>query len=466
MAEREVFEEYRQAVEAQARALLDVVQSVALGDLGVQVPKPPSGEGSEILAELARGLQALVDDLRTMAAEQQHAQEESEEAQRKAEEAMEELTALQKRYLREHWERYPETAEERRGYYRFGQERGGTADRWLPAMSEAVQRGDVVIEGGSEPSLAVPLNLYGEVIGVLGLSRDETSPWSEEEVETITEIANEVAEALERQRLLDETQQALIETEELYQASADLAEAQTYEDVLSVLRGRTLLSRADRSVTLNLFGRSTSGDESTRSAVPVAQWSPEDIDGTIPPLLPDPASTLDLLHPDEPTIITDTESSALVDDKVQGIHSTVAVPLTVGGRWIGYVEAYFSGQREFSTAQVRRLMALSGQAAIVIQNLRQLEETWSRARRERVLREITDRMRSVSDPEAVTRAAVRELGSALGRPVFIRLGSAAELSRVQGTRVADNGDGEAPEEADPSSGHSDESQGVSNGGGR
>ena len=57
-------EEYKQAVEAQAQELLDVVQLLARGDLGVQVPVPPTGEGVEILAELAAGLEMMVGDLR------------------------------------------------------------------------------------------------------------------------------------------------------------------------------------------------------------------------------------------------------------------------------------------------------------------------------------------------------------------------------------------------------------------
>jgi len=452
-------DEYGQAVETHLRAFLQVIHAVADGDLGVEVPVPHESEGIETLVELAHGLQAVVDALRLLTEEQERIRAEAEKAQHQAEEALEELAALQKRFLREHWERYP-GPEEKRGYYLSGEEMGPTSDRWLSVMSEAVQRGETAIQGGSESALAVPLNVHGEVIGVVGFSRDDSTPWREEEVETISDVLDEVAEALDRQRLLDETQQALIETEELYQASADLAEAQTYDEVLRVLRSRTLLSTADRSVTLNLFDQPRSGGEAPKSAMPVAHWKAADMDGIRSPLLPDPGPALDLLQPDEPTIITDADPVA-PHDGIANAHSTVAVPLTVGGRWIGYVEALFNGRREFSAAQVRRLMALSGQAAIVIQNLRQLEETWARARRERILREITDRMRSVPDPETVTRTAVRELGSALGRPVFIRLGSAAELSHARGSRFTGNGGGSAPVETDRSRSSSGGAQDLS-----
>lgn len=63
--------------------------------------------------------------------------------------------------------------------------------------------------------------------------------------------------------------------------------------------------------------------------------------------------------------------------------------------------------------------------------LRQLGEIQARARREQALREIAARVRSFTDPDAVARAAARELGAALGRPAFIRLGSADELASGQ-----------------------------------
>jgi len=67
------FEEYRRMVERQTRALMDVIQSVALGDLDVLVESPPEGEGVEVLSELAVGVEMMVDDLREMLAERERA---------------------------------------------------------------------------------------------------------------------------------------------------------------------------------------------------------------------------------------------------------------------------------------------------------------------------------------------------------------------------------------------------------
>jgi GAF domain-containing protein len=438
-------EQYKQTVEAQAQALLDAVQSVTLGIKDVEVPIPTEGEGIEILSELAIGLETMIGDLRVMTAEHEQGRNEIEKSRQELQAALDELLAVQRRYLREQWERYSETHKASRGYYRFGDDEGPTAEVWLPAMTQAVLQAEAKVEGDTEAELAIPIQLYGEMIGVLGLSRDGASPWTEEEIAVAGAIAEKVAEALDKQRLFDETRQALIETEKMYQASAELAEAQTYDDVLGILRAHTLLGRADHSTNLNLFDRPWVGNDTPEWIIPVARWSVVDADRVPRYALQDLAS--DLLHPDKPTIVADTTTDPRLKSDARalyvesyGIRTTVAVPLTVAGQWIGYADALFTEVTEFSEAEVRRLEVLAGQASIVLQNLRQLEETRSRAHRERILSEITARMRSFGDPEALAQTAVRELGTALGRPVFIRLGSTEQLSHPSSASATGNGD--------------------------
>lgn len=442
-------EEFKQGVEAQTQALLDVVRSVAHGDLEVKVPVPSDDEGIEALSDLAIGLKMMVDDLRAMLAEQERVRSELEQDQQQMEVALQEMRTVQQRHLRERWEQHPGTKASR-GYYRFGDEQGPTEHAWLPPMTDAVRQMEAVIHSEPEAALAIPLQLYGELIGVLGFCRDGVVPWTEDEIAAAIAIADEVAEALDRQRLFDETQQALIETERLYEASAELAEAQTYDGVLNVLRSRTLLAKADHSASLNLFDRTGGGNSIADWVVPVARWSSVASGEADRSGLQDLPTATELLQPDTPTIVTDIEVDPRMDDNARslyvdryGIRSAVAVPLNVRGQWIGYVEALFAEHSEFSDPEIRRLMVLAGQAAIVIQNLRQLEEARNRAQRERILREVTTRMRSSADPDTVARTAVRELGNALRRRVFIRLGRAEELSLPASAGAKSDGDGTA-----------------------
>jgi GAF domain-containing protein len=392
----------------------------------------------------------MVDDLRAMVAEQEHARAELEQGRQQLEVTLQEMRTVQQRYLRERWEQYPEIDSASSGYYRLDEEEGPTEDAWLPAMASAMQQTEVVSQTEPEATLAIPLQLHGEVVGVLGFSREGTELWTEEELAAAMAIAGEVAYALDRQRLFDETQQALIETERLYEASAELAESQSYDEVLNVLRTRTLLGRADHSTHLYLFDRAPGGDEVPDWSVPVARWSSGASAEAPHSGLQDLPSASELVQPDTPTIVTNVEMDPRVEDQARslylerlGVHSAVSVPLNVRGQWIGYVDALFTEHTEFSDAEIRRLMVLAGQAAIVIQNLRQLEEARARAQRERILREVTTRMRTSADPDSVARTAVRELGTALGRRVFLRLGSAEQLSSPAGAGGEGHGDGSA-----------------------
>jgi GAF domain-containing protein len=80
------------------------------------------------------------------------------------------------------------------------------------------------------------------------------------------------------------------------------------------------------------------------------------------------------------------------------------------------------------------LTGLASQMAIALQNARLFEEVQRRVRREQALREITTRVRGSTDPDVIVRAAVRELGAALGRPAFVRLGNAEQLRRAASAR--------------------------------
>jgi GAF domain-containing protein len=58
----------------------------------------------------------------------------------------------------------------------------------------------------TQSALAVPIRLRGEVIGVLDLQEtDEPRHWSEEEVSLASTVADQVAQAIENARLLEET---------------------------------------------------------------------------------------------------------------------------------------------------------------------------------------------------------------------------------------------------------------------
>jgi GAF domain-containing protein len=91
------------------------------------------------------------------------------------------------------------------------------------------------------------------------------------------------------------------------------------------------------------------------------------------------------LHGDAPTLIEDVLNDPHLDENARtlylqrfGAKSTMFAPMVVGGQWVGYVNAIYAQPRTFPDAEVRRLMALTGQAAIAVQAIQRLAETEAR----------------------------------------------------------------------------------------
>ncbi len=350
-----------------------------------------------------------------------------------------ELEAAQRRYLREEWHRFVSQREGQRPLgYAYEQSTSSLSplhDGWWPGMQEVVERGERIVMGniadllsspgtGIHPkaALALPLIMRGEVIGALGLYEVERErEWSGDDLALVETVSTQVAMAIENARLFEQTQQALAETEMLYQAGAELNAAQSYEDILEVLRKYTVIGEADRNISLNLFNRPWVGDDVPEWSIPVARWTqlpPEAVSPRYP--LRSFPSAARLLYPDVPTVISDVGSDPRMDENARALYqrrfqagSTVFVPLVVGGQWFGYVNAVYGQPREFREAEIRRLMALAGQAAVAAQAIRRLEE----------VRE------SLTETEALYQAA-RAISEATSVEGIVR--GAAEVARPLG----------------------------------
>jgi PAS domain S-box-containing protein len=232
----------------------------------------------------------------------------------------------------------------------------------------------------------------GNVWGVLAFARDVT----------------------ERERLL-------AETETLYQANAKLSVAQSYDDILTVLRQHTIVGLDAQDISLNYFDRPWSKKQTPEWIYALARVSelPAELYTSRYPLAALPPAT-QLLRPDTPTVFEDMASDPRLDEKARdlyvekfGAKSSIFAPLVVGGQWIGYINAFYQQPMSFPESEVRRLMALAGQTAVVIQSLRQLEQTTRHAQREQIIRKITEKMRAATSLDQLVKTAAEELGERL-----------------------------------------------------
>ncbi len=260
-------------------------------------------------------------------------------------------------------------------------------------------------------------------VGLVGLRREAILGM--DEISALQMAATALSNTLARENLLAQVQRSLAEQEVLYAASAELNAAQDYGQVLSILMRHTLLSEGSINVSLNFFDRPWTSKEMPDWVEVLTRWS------RLPPTAVSPRypvkhfPSAKALFPDpdapQPAIIEDVAHDPRLDENLRALYlhrfqasSTIFIPLIAGGRWVGYVNAIYPEHKTFPEMGVRRLVSLAGQAAVVVQNIRQLRAIEARARREQLIRQITERIQQAPDVEGVLQAAVRELGRTFG----------------------------------------------------
>jgi len=235
-------------------------------------------------------------------------------------------------------------------------------------------------------------------------------------------VAEQASLALENSRLFQETQRALGESEALFQASAGLSAAQTYADVLDTLHQHTLLGQSDRC-GITRFNRPWTAERRPESVELIAVRDTRD-----DPLLPIGTRfdlvlfpAIEQLGAENPSvIIQDVENDPRLDHQTRVAYlralrarAVLLIPLSIGTIALGWIAALYEQPTTYTRNELRLLTSLAGQTAVTVQSIRLLEETRQQAERERVMADITARVRASTDVDTILRTAIRELGRAL-----------------------------------------------------
>lgn len=277
----------------------------------------------------------------------------------------------------------------------------------------------------------VPWQVGNDVAGVIELYHTARGATIREEDQASVEgIVQQAAIRLQSARLFEEAKLRTAETEALYRASRRINMAATYGEILEAVREHTMLGSNALGLSLAFFDKAWTGDDVPEQIEVLARWNRtpglaqrsrytlEEVDGLVK-----------LLSPDSVVVINgrngqgggDAGSRALLQ-VAEEANSVLFVPLRVGGQWRGFIEAAYAEGVDLTESEERRLVALASQAAAAAQGLHLLRQTQLRAQRERVLREITARVRGATDVDVIMKTAVREVSRALGRDAFVMLG--------------------------------------------
>jgi GAF domain-containing protein len=214
---------------------------------------------------------------------------------------------------------------------------------------------------GTHSEMSLPLKSGATIVGALDVQSTETGAFTDEDIQMLSLLANQVSLAIENARLFDETRAALAEAEAI-----------------------------SRQFTREAWGRL-----STEHNLIGYRYS---VTGATP--LNEPVNLPEAGRSKTPGPQTET--------------SQVVVPIELRGESIGTLVVQSPSAGRLTQDQLDLIKAVAERVALSAENARLFEETTRRAERERMVSDITGRIRSMNDPQAMIQTAIEELRKALG----------------------------------------------------
>ncbi len=213
----------------------------------------------------------------------------------------------------------------------------------------------------TQSEMALPLRAGNQIVGVLDVQSDRPEAFAEEDINVLSILADQVSLAIDNVRLFETTRRSLSEAEALYRQYL-----------------RQAWSRLPKEQQLAGFRYTVAG-----------------------------ASVLD-----KPISIDQTSHADNSTPKPPGTPLVVSIKLR--GEVIGDLIVQDPQIKKWTRDQIDLAKAVAERVALSVENARLFDETSRRAERERLVTEITSKIRGTNDPEAMIQTALDELRNALG----------------------------------------------------
>ena len=236
---------------------------------------------------------------------------------------------------------------------------------------------------GGRTVVAVPLLKENELVGVIGIYRQEVRPFTEKQIELLTSFASQAVIAIENTRLLNELRQRT------YDLSESLEQQTATSEVLRVISSSSgelkpvfeaMLANATRLCGAN-FGNLYLYEEGGFRTVASHNVPPAYAEARRRGLIrPVPGGVLcEVIRTKQTVHLADlaatqgyAERHPLVVESVEvgGVRTTVCVPMLNDNELVGAIVIFRQEVRPFTDKQIALLTNFASQAVIAIENTR------------------------------------------------------------------------------------------------
>jgi GAF domain-containing protein len=243
--------------------------------------------------------------------------------------------------------------------------------------SDAIQFKNPMLPA-TRSELGLPLKVFNRVIGVLDVQSDQHNAFTEDDIATLQIMADQLAVAIERTRVYQDSQESLRELKRGYQGY-------TEESWNNIARTRGF----------------------------VAGYTYEGV--TVRPLNSMPGEAIEVYKSGSPQMTTDTTGKLKF--------TTLSVPVKIRGETIGMIRLNVKGEA-VPDDTIAMVEEITNRIGVALETSRLVYESRQLATREHTISEASARIGSSINFEDILKTAVEELGKIMGESeVVVQLAS-------------------------------------------
>jgi len=251
-------------------------------------------------------------------------------------------------------------------------------DQWLEEIEKSITQGSIYKEKSQDsdktsPAI-VPVNMRGEIIGAMGIQPDALRELSQEDLEMLEAVSDQVAQALENARLFRETKNRSEELASLNEIISAASQTLDMKTILETVMKKVLdISGFDGGI-ITIFNETRGKlERGVRIGMP----------GTAPD---DPAEGLEgslcdrVYNSGQTMLIQDISTQAPDGINVRreadaGLRGYIGIPISSKGRTLGTLCLFRYKNEPIQKNTVALISTIGGQLGFTIENARLFEES-------------------------------------------------------------------------------------------